>query len=77
MSNGASRREAWREESDASKLRLVINELDEFGGNFRSVDDRIEKMAKSMNRRLNWMLGIFIGLLVGVLGNLVVLVVTR
>lgn len=70
MPNGKPRSEAWAEFPTETKLRLIINELDEFDG-------RIEVVARSIRVRLNWMLGLFVGVLLAAIGNLLVLVVTR
>lgn len=70
MPNGKPRSEAWAEFPEETKLRLILNELDEFDG-------RIEVIARSIRVRLNWMLGLFVGVLLAAIGNLLILVVSR
>lgn len=65
--NGKPRTEAWAEESDATKLRLIINELDEF-------DAAIREMNNMIRKRLNWILGLFVGALLAGIVNLIVIV---
>lgn len=77
MANGAPRSVVWAEETPASKLRLIINELDEFDSNIKSLADQQLRTHEMQRKRLNWLVGLFIGLLITVNGGLILVIVGR
>lgn len=69
MANGARRSEVWYRDQDANdawRLRLVINELDEFDSSIKSLSDEQAKMRNEIRARLNWLVGLVFSLLIGV-----------
>lgn len=68
--DGQRRAVVWRDESNETKLRLILNDLDE-------LEATCERLEAGVKRRLNWLLGLFVGCLIALVVNLGILVVTR
>lgn len=68
--DGQRRAVVWREETPDTKLRLILNDLDE-------MEVRQERLESGVKKRLNWLLGMFVMSLMALIANLAILVVTR
>lgn len=68
--DGQRRAVVWREETADTKLRLILNDLDE-------IEAAQERLESGVKKRLNWLLGMFVMSLMALIANLAILVVTR
>ena len=50
---------AWRDETIDTKMRLVLNDLDEF-------DERLSRVEHGVTKRLNWIIGLIVSLLLAI-----------
>ena len=57
--NDWRRVQVWRDETIDTKVRLVLNDLDEF-------DDRLARVERGVTKRLNWIIGLIVSLLLAI-----------
>lgn len=67
----------WRDENGETKLRLVLNDLDEHDREIAAIHNEGRETRSMVRRKLNIILTVATGLLVALAGNLAVLLLTR
>lgn len=77
MSPETPRRIAWSEETDATKMRLILGNLDDMDEEISAVRKEVREAKAEQQRKLNIILTCAAGCLVAICGNLAVLLLTR